>query len=260
MLTKVLGPNDLQIVLCPAMERGLRAHYGRHLPLAVMPSTIQLLTSSLSAPVCPDPPLMKNCFVIGHLSNLQIAKGLDLVIDVFRALRGRGRDVRLILAGPIDTNVERQMIADAQAEFGDLVDYRGPVYGADKEAFFRDIHAIVYPTRNDAQPLVIMEAFSHGRPVISYGRGCIPDMLPIAAWLVPPDADFVMPAADQLERWINSSSEYVADGQRARKAFDAAIKDARIALDSFVHWVCLEPDHGFVRRGVDRPTLVTLEV
>ncbi len=58
-------------------------------------------------------------------------------------------------------------------------DYRGPVYGAEKQKFFRDIHAKVFPTRSlDAQPLVIMEAFAHGRPVVSFAKGCIPDMLP----------------------------------------------------------------------------------
>ena len=258
MLTSVLGPNDLQIVLCPAMERGLRARYGRQMPLAVMPSTIQLL----QADVPPSPPNpaesgpIAGPFCIGHLTNLQLAKGLDLVLEVLRALRGRGRDVRLVLAGPIDTVVERRMIEAAQAEFGESLDYRGPIYGSAKQRFFQDIHAKVYPTRNDAQPLVIMEAFSHGRPVISYGRGCIPGMLPRAQWSIGVEADFVPPAVDQIERWIDDPTAYAADCRLARSTFDAAILEARSALDDFVHWVCLEPDHGFVRRGAEdsRPT------
>ncbi len=251
LLTRVLGPNDLQIVLCPLMEVKFRQHYGQHLPLAVMPSTIQLLyaQSRIVSPIQPESGLGAGPFCIGHLTNLQLSKGLDLVFEVLRALRSNSNDVRLILAGPTDTKVEQKLIASAQAEFGDRLDYRGPVYGADKQQFFRDIHAVVYPTRNDAQPLVIMEAFSHGRPVLSYGRGCIPGMLPRDSWSIPADADFVLPAVEQLERWIAFPEEYATDCRVARSAFDAAIIESQTALDNFLHWICLEPDHGFVRCG-----------
>ena len=50
LLTWVLGPNDLQIVLCPAMERKFRAQYGQSVPLAIVPSTIQLLQDQPPAP------------------------------------------------------------------------------------------------------------------------------------------------------------------------------------------------------------------
>jgi len=251
MLTSVLGPNDLQIVLCPAMERGFRARYGRQLPLAVMPSTIHLLQAD--APRLPPHPAENGTtvgpFCVGHLSNLQLAKGLDLVFEVMRTLRERGRDVRLVLAGPIDTDVERRMIEAGRVEFGERMEYRGPIYGPEKQKFFQDVHAKVYPTRNDAQPLVIMEAFSHSRPVISYGRGCIPGMLPRAQWSIGVDADFVQPAVDQIEHWIDDPTAYATDCRLARSTFDTAIVEARAALDDFVHWLCLEPDHGFVRRG-----------
>jgi glycosyltransferase involved in cell wall biosynthesis len=255
LLTRVLGPNDLQIVLCPAMERGFRARYGQSLPIAVMPSTIQLLHVDMPSSLNPvQSPPHAGPFCIGHLTNLQLAKGLDLVFEVLRTLRRQGRDVRLILAGPIDTDVERRMIEAAQVEFGERLDYRGPVYGPDKSQFYQDIDAIVYPTRNDAQPLVIMESFSLGRPVLSYGRGCIPGMMPRAEWSIGVGGDFVRPAVDQIERWIDDPAAYAADGRLARQSFDAAIVGARAALESFVHWVCREPDHGFVRRGAEDAT------
>ena len=211
ILSRLLGPNDLQIVLCPAMERGFRAKYGERLPLAVVPSTIQLLSAANPSASVENDASFAVPFCIGHLSNLQIAKGLDLVLMVLRSLLERGRNVRLILAGPIDTSVERRMIEAAQLEFGDRLNYRGPVYGVEKKQFFQDIQATIYPTRNDAQPLVIMEAFSCGRPVISFGRGCIPGMMPRTAWAIPPGNDFVAPAVEQVEQWIDNPVAYAAD-------------------------------------------------
>jgi glycosyltransferase involved in cell wall biosynthesis len=252
LLTRLLGPNDLQIVLCPEMRRGFHNQYGERLPIAVVPSTIQLLQNSSSRAVDSEQMTRRSGpFRLGHITNLQLAKGLDLVFEVLRALLSAGRDVRLILAGPIDTNVEQQMIESAQIEFGDRLDYRGPVYGDDKEEFFNDMDAMIYPTRNDAQPLVIMEAFSYGRPVVSSGRGCIPGMMPKLAWSILPCRDFVEPAVEQIEHWIEHPDEYSLDQTLARNTYDAAFGDARRALDEFVKWVCCEPTEGFVRCGTE---------
>lgn len=248
-ISSLLGPDDLQIVLCPAMERGFRARYGKALPLAIMPSTIQLLKPvaegeepwTFSKPSGP--------FCIGHLSNLELAKGVDLVLDVFRSLRQQDRDVRLILAGPIRGSVEQRLIDAAQQEFGERLKYIGPVYGPAKRDFWRSIDASVYPTRNDAQPLVIMEAFSAGKPVISFGRGCISGMMPSAAWAIDTQADYVQLATKEIERWLDCPDDYQADCRLARRTYEAGIHEAQAALASFVNWVCGKPDEGFVRRG-----------
>jgi glycosyltransferase involved in cell wall biosynthesis len=257
LLSHVLGPNDLQIVLCPEMERRFRALYGSALPLAVMPSMIQLLQGEAEPPPVPETAASGGAFCLGHITNLQLAKGLDLVFDVLRELRRRNCDVRLVLAGPIDTAVERGMIEAAKAEFGERLDYRGPVYGPEKRKFYQDIHVKVYPTRMDAQPLVITEAFAHGRPVISFGRGCIPGMMPCRDWSIAAESDFVEPAVRQIVRWIDDRAAYVEACQLARKQSGALLEEARTALDNFVHWVCREPDQGFVHRGAEEPFTTT---
>jgi glycosyltransferase involved in cell wall biosynthesis len=174
------------------------------------------------------------------------------VLDVFRELRHQKRDARLILAGPTDTDAERRLIEAARIEFGERFDYRGPVYGAEKQKFFRDIHAKIYPTRLDAQPLVIMEAFANGRPVISYARGCIPEMIPCPEWLIDPGDHFVQHAVEQLIRWIDDRTAYGQACRLARQAYETSCQEARTALDNFVRWVCNEATSGFVYRGANR--------
>ncbi len=116
LLTWNLGPNDLQIVLCPDMESRLRDAYGRRLPIAIVPSTIQMLAPTLeSKSLQADVALPQITFRMGHISNLQMEKGLDTAVAVLRTLRQRGRDVQLVLAGPMQSKIERTFIEGCAA-------------------------------------------------------------------------------------------------------------------------------------------------
>lgn len=250
LLTRLLGPNDVQIVLCPEMERRFRQLYGPNVPLAIVPSTVQLIADYQRTLDFADQPPIAGPFCLGHLSNLQLAKGLDLVIEVFRQLRRDGRNARLILAGPIDTAVEKQLIDEAQQEFGAALEYRGPTYGADKARFFQDVHAVVFPTRNDAQPLVVSESLSFGRPILTFARGCIPNLIGDAGpWAYPIDSKYADRASRQIEQWIDDPQAYQAARETARRQYEALIAEAHSALQNFIDWICLAPESNFVRRG-----------
>ncbi len=168
-------------------------------------------------------------------------------------MRERGRDVRLILAGPVQSPVERQLIDKAKDEFRDALDYRGAVYIADKQRFFEDLHVKLFPTRYpDAQPLVVTEAFSYSRPVIAFAQGCIPSMVgDQSSWAIPRDASFVLAAVAQIETWINDPNAYDDACRAAHARYVTMLEEAREALDNFVRWVCNEPTPGFVRRAAD---------
>jgi glycosyltransferase involved in cell wall biosynthesis len=251
ILTGLLGKHDLQILLCPEMEIRFRSLYGEMLPLAIIPSSIQLLQAG--TPSYRPPGERRTPFYLGHISNLQMTKGLDTVIEVLRALRERGRDVRLILAGPIQSPIEQQLIDKAKEEFGHTLDYRGAVYGADKHRFFEDLHVKLFPTRYpDAQPLVITEAFSYSRPVIAFAQGCIPSMVSEqTGWSIPRDASFVPAAVAQIESWIDNPITYDDACRAAYARYVSMLKEASEALDNFVGWVCNEPAPDFVRRGTN---------
>lgn len=252
LLGWVLGPNGLQIVLCPDMEQRLRKFYGLRLPIAIVPSTIQLLATGF------EPENSKagidggqGPFRIGLISNLQMAKGLDTLLEVLRELLRRGRNVQLVLAGPTFSDVEKRLIESAQQEFGPALDYRGPVYNEQKRQFFRDIHVMLFPTRYpDAQPLVITEAFAFGCPAISYGRGCIPGMMGAEKdWSIPPCEDFVAPAVEKIENWMDGPALFEFASQTARDRFDALTDEAQRSMENFERWVRGENVPGFVRRG-----------
>lgn len=53
----------------------------------------------------------------------------------------------------------------------------GFVSGEKKKELFKSSHVLLYPSKNDAFPLTLLEAFSYGLPVLSTNEGSIPFIL-----------------------------------------------------------------------------------
>ncbi len=143
---------------------------------------------------------------LGFLSNITVEKGILEFFAVLAALNRRGIDYRAHIAGPV--------AAEAKARFDQLlqstahVQYAGPVYGADKERFYRQLDIFLFPTRyaNEAEPLVIYEALRRGVHVMACDRGSIAEMLRDGAGLVLPREAPVEAAALHIEHFSNDRS------------------------------------------------------
>jgi glycosyltransferase involved in cell wall biosynthesis len=112
---------------------------------------------------------------IGHMANLTIEKGLDVVIDTLRVGLDRGLDLQLHLAGePVDPR-SRAVIEGAVAEFGERIRLWGFISGDEKARFMESIDAFVFPSRyrNEAEPVVVLEALFHGVPCFATDVGCL---------------------------------------------------------------------------------------
>lgn len=255
LLSRVLGEQDRHVVLCEEMERQLGHLYGDRTPRVIVPSTIQLMETRFG-PTGSQPTEDLIPFKLGHIANLQVAKGLDLALETFRHLHRQGKPVRLVLAGPIDTAAEQRLIDEALREFGEAIDYRGPVYDSAKRKFFEDIHASVYPTRNDAQPLVVSESLAFGKPIVTFGRGCIPSMLgSTPRWVVPIDEDFTEQAIRQITSWIEEPQSYREACQAARRQYDDLVAEASGALRDFRDWILHDSDSDRTKTNLPTPDL-----
>ncbi len=160
---------------------------------------------------------------IGHLSNLSAEKGLATLLAAFEALRAAGIEARLVLAGPCAAEADRARIADARRSHGDAVDYRGAVYGTDKERFYADIDVFAFPTHYplEAEPLVVIEALDHGCPVVAIDRGCIGN-------LVGPRGGAVVKIGDDFTAaFVSLCRELAGNADALFRARTAAVERAR---------------------------------
>ncbi len=151
-------------------------------------------------------------FVIGLLCNLEESKGvLEFLELVEYTTKTKNKNFKFVLAGPfIDQKLKP--VVDGLQESNEFFEYLGPVYGAEKDAFFESLDLFYYPTKKDAEPLVIYEAMSQSIPVLSTNVGCIKDMLPMSHDYFIEDKVF-NPAVEliKLERIRSSYAKFASE-------------------------------------------------
>ena len=185
------------VVLCDVMERAFHDVYGSKARVVVISnSTLLKRTPHIRSP---RRPRRGHGLMLGHLSNLTIEKGLADVIRTLEAFLGAGLPTSLRLAGPIQTDEAREAIAEASRRFGDALEYMGPIPPSEVANFLCGLDVFLFPSRyrNEAEPLVVIEAIQVGIPVFAFDRGCIAEIIRPNGVTVPADADFAAAVLEQ---------------------------------------------------------------
>jgi len=212
-LMRVAGAHSRHIVLCPCMAEKIQASY----------EIVRSVTSLSNAAVLPliDFPNDKagGIKTLGFLSNIELDKGIMEYLEVLKRLESKEDIFQGLVSGPfraseIEAKVKHQMAGLRH------VKYVGPKYGCDKTAFFETIDVLLYPSRNDAEPLIVLEAMAHGVPVIAWGRGCIPDMIGTSAGcVISVDIDYVEPALEKIWEWRSSTEMFLQTSVAAKEKY-----------------------------------------
>ncbi|RYG88866.1 MAG: glycosyltransferase family 1 protein [Alphaproteobacteria bacterium] len=191
LLLSVSPERSGHVFLCHGMMERFRTLYAREWTAlghhGQVLSNAFMIDDAAVAGKTPSGPL-----VMGHLSNLSVAKGTPRFIELFSTLRRNGVAVRARLAGPVGDEETARAIKAASQVHGPDFEWLGPVYGSDKAAFFGSIDVFVFPSAyvNEAQPLVLLEALSGGAAVIATARGCTACDHANSPGLVADDAEF----------------------------------------------------------------------
>jgi glycosyltransferase involved in cell wall biosynthesis len=148
---------------------------------------------------------------IGFLSNIVFDKGFVEFFAILRRLRQLGVEYRARIAGPL-APAARPAFDELLSAASD-VQYVGPVYGSEKERFYRRLDIFLFPTKyaNEAEPLVVFEAMRCGVYVIACDRGAISEMLRNGAGMVF--------TRDEI---VESAAMHTANFSRDRRALAAA--------------------------------------
>jgi glycosyltransferase involved in cell wall biosynthesis len=173
LLNSVGGSSLRHIFLGERMREGFARVYAREPNATVLPNAFAF------PPPTQAPPLRTGPLTIGHLSVLSRTKGVLFVLELFDLLRAAGVEVNLVLAGPIADKTLVPFIDAAASKHGAAFAYVGPVYGTDKFNFFQRLDLFLMPSTllDEADPLVIQEAYESGVEVMATDRGCIRERL-----------------------------------------------------------------------------------
>lgn len=172
LFTRRLAP-QVRAYLAPSRPttRYLDAHGFR--PAIHLPSFIEVPPEIQSQPF--EPPT--GPFTVGFLGRFEPYKGIPDLLSAFPRVLHGNPDARLLLAGE---GPERPgLIALAERlGIGGRTEFLGRVSGPEREAFFRRIHVLAFPSNvYENFGLVALEALVRGRPVVGTNVGGIPDIV-----------------------------------------------------------------------------------
>jgi len=186
-LVRTAGPDAHHIVLSRSMSAQLSSVMPEIQGLLVVGNAGLIDRKLLDLPLKAD----ADELVLGHLSDLTVAKGIGEVVELAVALNRRGVRARLIVGGPDVKGVPRQHLDRAASELGDMFEYRGLLTGEAKLRFFRDISHFIFPSRyvNEAVPLVLYEAMAAGAVCLATRQGSIPEQLDGSPCVLAENAD-----------------------------------------------------------------------
>lgn len=163
---------------------------------------------------------LNDSFVVLYVGRVCHQKGTDLLLDACARLRSQGRNVRVVVAGPIG-----QFGESSDNGFRRLLDEHGAVYlGAVEEATLPSIYNLadvfVMPTRaHEMFGMAAIEAQACGKPVICSNHGGLPEV-------IRPSSGMLFRLSD-VEDLTEKLRTLIDDTEMRRRFSDGAVENAR---------------------------------
>ncbi len=231
VLNRAAGVNAHHIVLSRSMMEDLLSAMPEITRVLVLNNSRWIDRSLLTLPLKPE----GGELVLGHLSNLSVAKGIVEVVDLAVRLKTAGSQVRLIVGGPAAGKQARAEIERAARELGELFEYRGRLLGGKKRDFFNDITHFVFPSHNEALPLVLYEAMASGVTCLTTRVGSIAEQVEGSTAEVAEGAGSFV--AEVLPRLIGASPSGLAS-ENSRRAYLRALNESDEQLNNLIGLFC----------------------
>lgn len=185
--------------------------YGLDNPVAVIPNGIDLPVTD-AAYAADTPPWTANipdeARVLLNLGRIHPKKNLPALIAAWN--KAKAKDWHLVIAGWDQDGHEaelKQLTVDL--DVADTVHFVGAQFDQAKDAAFRRADAFVLPSLSEGQPMVVLEAWSYGLPVLMTAASNLPEGFAASAAIeVPVDAQGM---AEKLMEFFRLGDQAQAD-------------------------------------------------
>ena len=157
------------------------------------------------------------------LSNMIETKGVYVLLEACALLKKRGYSFRCDFVGQwFDVTQEAFKAKCVQLGVEDYVMAYGAKYGAEKECFWQDADAFVFPTYYPSEcfPLVLIEAMRCALPILSTDEAAIPEIIENGktGWLI--EKQNAQELANKMEWTITHPTESEQMGRAGRLKFE----------------------------------------
>jgi glycosyltransferase involved in cell wall biosynthesis len=154
--------------LCDSEAESIRA-FGLSNPICVIPNGVDLPDGSISR-LAPWSSNLGSRKVLLYLGRLHPKKNLPALLAGWKAVQAsspQARDWVLVIAGWDQNNHEARLRKQA-GELGleDSVHFAGPLFGDQKAGAYQNAEAFVLPSLSEGLPMVVLEAWAFGKPVV----------------------------------------------------------------------------------------------
>lgn len=153
-------------------------------------------------------------------------KRFDLALHAFSLLNAKFKNLFLTIAGD---GPERNSLLGLISELGLVDSVTMPGYVKDTSRLYREATIFLMSSETEGSPIALLEAMSHGLPIVATSVGAIPDMVTDGkeAILVPPN-DLPM-LADALRYLLSHPEKALELGRLAKCKFENFFNVQRVA-------------------------------
>lgn len=155
------------------------------------------------------------------LSHLIESKGIFILLSAVKDILINYKNVQLYLVGSGLNYQNEEKIRNFIRQYGltEKIILTGPKYSKEKDEIFYNADIFVYPTLNDAFPLVVLEAMRAGLPVISSNEGALPEIVNNGetGFVVPKNSDTAL--AEKIELLLKNEPLRLKMGNAGRDKF-----------------------------------------
>ena len=152
--------------------------YGLRNPIAVIPNGMDLPDLSVKHAVSWNAQIGARKVLL-YLGRLHPKKNLAALLEGWKAVQSaapQSGDWVLVIAG-WDQNNHKAKLRQQTRELGleESVYFSGPVFGNEKAAAYQNAEAFVLPSFSEGLPMVVLEAWAYGKPVVMTAECNLPE-------------------------------------------------------------------------------------